>query len=162
MKLTIRTVTALLLTGTIAWTASAQEQPQPEQATPEAEAVERWNLFYQATSIGQYHGTFRSPYEGAFSLQNRMERDASLTTTLFLGLRLENLTVLYFDSETAGGRGFSGVDGLANSSNGELPRVLRPRQNHTWRASAPLTTLHSASRWNRLRARKISLAACAP
>jgi len=46
-----------------------------------------------------------------------------LTTTLFLGLRLEKNTALYFDPEIAGGRGFSGVDGLANSSNGELPRV---------------------------------------
>ena len=52
-----------------------------------------------------------------------MERDVSLTTTLFLGLRLEKNTVLYFDPEIAGGRGFSGVNGLANSSNGELPRV---------------------------------------
>ncbi|MCU1334621.1 MAG: Carbohydrate-selective porin OprB [Bryobacterales bacterium] len=50
-------------------------------------------------------------------------RDASLTSTLFFGLRLERNTVLYFDPEIAGGRGFSGVDGLANSSNGELPRV---------------------------------------
>ncbi len=32
-------------------------------------------------------------------------------------------TTFYFDPEIAGGRGFSGVDGLANSSNGELPRV---------------------------------------
>ena len=32
-------------------------------------------------------------------------------------------TTLYFDPEIAGGRGFSGVNGLANSSNGELPRV---------------------------------------
>ena len=85
--------------------------------------AERWNLFYQATSIGQYHGTFTSPYEGAFSLQDRMERDVSLTSTLFFGLRLERNTLLYFDPEIAGGRGFSGVDGLANSSNGELPRV---------------------------------------
>ena len=30
---------------------------------------------------------------------------------------------MYFDPEIAGGRGFSGVAGLANSSNGELPRV---------------------------------------
>ena len=52
-----------------------------------------------------------------------MERDVSLTTTLFLGLRLEKNTLLYFDPEMAGGRGFSGVNGLANSSNGELPRV---------------------------------------
>ncbi len=84
---------------------------------------ERWNLYYQATSVGQYHGTFRSPYSGPYSLQSTMERDVSLTTTLFLGLRLSDNTALYFDPEIAGGRGFSGVDGLANSSNGELPRV---------------------------------------
>ncbi len=84
---------------------------------------ERWNLFYQATSIGQYHGTFHSPYEGPFSLQDNPERDVSLTTTLFFGLRLAKNTTLYFDPEIAGGRGFSGVNGLANSSNGELPRV---------------------------------------
>ena len=52
-----------------------------------------------------------------------MERDASLTTTLFFGLRLEQNTALYFDPEIAGGKGFSGVNGLANSPNGELPRV---------------------------------------
>src|ERR1019366_2730408 len=33
-------------------------------SNPEAQP-ERWNLFYQATTIGQYHGTFRSPYAGA-------------------------------------------------------------------------------------------------
>src|SRR6202011_3473775 len=62
-------------------------------------------------------------YAGPFSLQNYTERDVSLTTTLFLGLRLEQNTVLYFDPEIAGGRGFSNVNGLANFSNGELPRV---------------------------------------
>ncbi len=86
-------------------------------------ATEWWNLFYQATSIGQYHGTFHSPYAGPFSLQDYPERDVSLTTTLFLGIRIEKNTELYFDPEIAGGRGFSGVNGLANSSNGELPRV---------------------------------------
>jgi len=108
-------------------TAFAQEQslpPQEESKPPEAPAEpERWNLFYQATSIGQYHGTFHSPYSGRFSLQDYMERDVSLTTTLFFGLRLEKNTVLYFDPEIAGGKGFSGVNGLANSPNGELPRV---------------------------------------
>lgn len=105
--------------------ASPLEQSQlPQEKKPEEPVPsERWNLFYQATSIGQYHGTFRSPYSGAFSLQDHMERDVSLTTTLFFGLRLEKNTALYFDPEIAGGRGFSGVDGLANSSNGELPRV---------------------------------------
>jgi len=96
----------------------AQQEPVPAESTPE-----RWNLFWQATSVGQYHGTFRSPYSGPFSLQSVTERDVSLTTTLFLGLRLEKNTTLIFNPEIAGGRGFSGVDGLANSSNGELPRV---------------------------------------
>src|SRR5258707_375538 len=84
---------------------------------------ERWNLFYQATSIGDYHGTFRSPYSGQFSLRNMTERDVSLTTTLFLGFRLDANTQVYIDPEIAGGRGFSGVNGIASSPNGELPRV---------------------------------------
>jgi high affinity Mn2+ porin len=99
------------------------QAPAPSDQPGAPSDPERWNFFYQATSIGQYHGTFKSPYEGPFSLQDRMERDASLTTTLFFALRLEPNTFLYFDPEIAGGRGFSGVDGLANSSNGELPRV---------------------------------------
>ena len=98
----------------------AQDTTNPP---PQAVPAERWNLFWQATSIGQYHGTFPSPYEDAFSLQNYPERDVSLTTTLFFGLRLDQNTQLYFNPEIAGGRGFSGVNGLANSSNGELPRV---------------------------------------
>jgi high affinity Mn2+ porin len=84
---------------------------------------ENWNLYYQATSIGQRHGTFNSPYQGPLSLQNTSERDVSLTTTLFLGLRLGEGTQLYFDPEIAGGKGLSNVDGLANAPNGELPRV---------------------------------------
>ena len=113
----------------ISLTVSAQDQFQPPQTPPQEQPPnatvesDRWNLFYQATSIGQYHGTFHSPYSGPFSLQNYMERDVSLTTTLFFGLRLEKNTALYFDPEIAGGKGFSAVDGLANSPNGELPRV---------------------------------------
>jgi high affinity Mn2+ porin len=103
----------------------AQQAAQPSDAT--ASDAERWDLFFQATSIGQYHGSFRSPYSDAFSLQSYPERDVSLTTTIFFGLRLEKNTQLYFDPEIAGGRGFSGVNGLANSSNGELPRVASAR-----------------------------------
>jgi hypothetical protein len=90
---------------------------------PAPEPSENWNLYYQATSIGQRHGTFNSPYEGPLSLQDYPERDPSLTTTLFFALRLGAGTQLIFDPEIAGGRGFSGVNGLANSPNGELPRV---------------------------------------
>ena len=84
---------------------------------------ERWNLYYQATSIGDYHGNFPALYSGEHSLQNTWERDVSLTSTLYLGFRLPGNTQIYIDPELAGGRGFSGVNGVANSPNGELPRV---------------------------------------
>jgi hypothetical protein len=100
---------------------------QADATTPGGNASaadpETWNLYYQATSIGQHHGSFNSPYEGPLSLQDYPESDASITTTLFFGLRLGQRTQFYFNPEIAGGRGFSSVDGLANPSNGELPRV---------------------------------------
>ncbi len=117
----LRTLAVLLLSA-LSVTCFAQTPDEAKAVEPPVEP-ERWNLFYQATSIGQTHGTFLSPYSGPFSLQNYPEHDVSLTTTLFFGLRLENNTTFVFDPEIAGGRGFSGVNGLANSSNGELPRV---------------------------------------
>ncbi len=87
------------------------------------DAPERWNLYFQATSIGQYHPAFNALYSGANSLLAHREAEVSLTSTVFLGLRLFPNTQLYFDPELAGGRGFSGVTGMANAPNGELPRV---------------------------------------
>jgi len=107
----------LILTG--AYVCRAQPSPDP---LPN-DGPERWNLFFQATSIGQYHGRFPSPYEDTTSLQDIPERDVSLTSTLFFGLHLAKNTYFYFDPEIAGGRGFSGVNGIANFPNGELPRV---------------------------------------
>ena len=98
--------------------------PDSSQSGTDSETgPERWNLYYQATSIGDYHGKFRSPYEDATSLQDYAERDVSLTTTLFFTWRPEQNTFLIFDPEIAGGRGFSGVNGIANQPNGEIPRV---------------------------------------
>lgn len=97
---------------------------QEENNTPEKpEPPQRWNLYWQATSIGQYHGTFRAPYQGVNSLHDVTERDASLTSTFFFGLRLDRNTMIYFNPELAGGRGFTNVTGIANFPNGELPRV---------------------------------------
>jgi high affinity Mn2+ porin len=93
-----------------------------QDAPTDPPVAQRWNLYYQATSIGDHHGNFRSPYAGEFSLKNQSEWDVSLTTTLFLGLKLGN-TQIYIDPEIAGGRGFSSVNGIANFPNGELPRV---------------------------------------
>lgn len=102
----------LLLLCAPAW---AQDQPAP--------APEKWNLNWQATSIGQFHPDFRSPYQGPFSLLPHPEAEASLTSTLYFGLQLGSDTQLYFNPEIAGGRGFSNTNGVANFPNGEMPRV---------------------------------------
>lgn len=107
----------------LALTTRAIAQDTQEEGPANPPALERWNLFYQATSIGDYHGMFTSPYSGPFSLRDVVERDVSLTTTLFLGFRLGQDTQIYVNPEMAGGRGFSGVNGIANAPNGELPRV---------------------------------------
>jgi high affinity Mn2+ porin len=111
MRVRIALVTAL----SFSWRLMAQ--------SPDAPASENWDLYYQATSIGQTHGTFNAPYTGPLSLQDYRENDVSLTTTLFFAARPAPNLQFVFDPEIAGGRGFSGVDGLANPSNGELPRV---------------------------------------
>ena len=96
---------------------------QDGSPTAAADEPERWDVSYQATSIGQTHDNFHALYSGPLSLNPNAEAEASLTTTLFTALRLARYTGLYLDPEIAGGRGFSNVDGLANASNGELPRV---------------------------------------
>ena len=92
----------------------AQDAPAPDPW---------WSLHVQATSIGQYHGGFPAAYSGALSLASHSEAEVSLTTTLFLGLRATRNTFIYVDPEIAGGRGFSGVNGVGNFPNGEMPRV---------------------------------------
>ncbi len=103
----------------VAIRASAQQPDPPADSPP----FENWNLYFQATTIGDTHGTFTAPYTGPLSLQNNLERDVSLTSTLFFDVRLGKNTQFIFNPEIAGGKGFSNVDGLADPPNGEIPRV---------------------------------------
>jgi high affinity Mn2+ porin len=116
--LTLRQLFILLI---LALPLAAQDATTDASASPPA--TERWNLYFQATSIGQYHGAFPSPYSGPFSLAGRPEAEASITSTIFFGFLIAPNTQFYFDPEMAGGRGFSGTNGLANFPNGEMPRV---------------------------------------
>jgi high affinity Mn2+ porin len=116
----ICSVLLLLVFGTLSIVAQQSNSTGPDNGPP---VQERFNAFVQATSIGQYNGTFRSPYEGPLSFRSFPERGVSLTTTLFLGLRLHRDTAFYFNPEVAGGRGLSNVNGIANFPNGEMPRV---------------------------------------
>ena len=105
--------TCAILVFAAALRLSAQNPAQPE----------KWSLHFQATSIGQYHGGFNSPYADDLSLQGHPEAEASLTSTLYFGWQLARNTQVYFDPELAGGRGFSGTNGMADFPNGEMPRV---------------------------------------
>jgi high affinity Mn2+ porin len=101
----------------------AQDAPQPDSSPPAENKPGTWNLLFQATSIGQYHPAFHSPYSDEFSLLGHPEAEASLTATLFFALQAGSNTLFVFDPEMAGGRGFSGTNGVANFPNGEMPRV---------------------------------------
>lgn len=91
--------------------------------TESTSTPELWTIHFQATSIGQEHGSFRSLYEGANSLPAHPEKRVSLTSTIFFGLRLTRHTELIVDPEVAGGKGFGQVTGIAGFTNGEIPRV---------------------------------------
>jgi high affinity Mn2+ porin len=95
-------------------TQTASDPPPPEG---------RWSIHFQATSIGQRHGSFRSLYEGENSLPPHPESRVSLTSTVFLGFRLNKHIELVVNPEVAGGKGFGQVTGIAGFTNGEIPRV---------------------------------------
>jgi high affinity Mn2+ porin len=97
--------------------------PAMAQNAVDQPSVDRWNIYFQATSIGQHHGSFPSLYEGPNSLPSHPENRVSLTTTVFLGYRVNSWTELIVDPEVAGGRGFGDVTGIAGFTNGEIPRV---------------------------------------
>ena len=111
------------LAAPILWAQDSTPANTTTNSAPAPVPAERWNLYFQATSIGQYHPGFNAPYTGPESLLPHSERDVSLTMTLFFGLQLPWGVRVYADPEVAGGRGFSNVDGVANATNGELPRV---------------------------------------
>src|SRR5437867_12940711 len=120
MKLSLLLLAGLLATPPIAAEATENSSPQEPPQIDRIENSERWNLFFQATSIGQSHGHFLSPYSEPFSLQNRTEREASLTATFLLGLRGAHNTQIYIDPDIARGRGFNVVNSIANRPHGEL------------------------------------------
>jgi len=97
--------------------------PAKAQSTSSDPAAERWSIHFQATSIGQHHGSFPSLYEGENSLPSHSENRVSLTATAFLTYRVNSWTELVVNPEVAGGEGFGQVTGMAGFTNGEIPRV---------------------------------------
>jgi high affinity Mn2+ porin len=91
---------------------------------PAADKQERYNIHFQATVITQGHDAFHAPYSGPNSLRRIEPLRTSVSSTLFLGLRMPwNSGAFYFDPEMTAGKGFSGVTGIAGFPNGEIARV---------------------------------------
>ena len=117
----------LILPGLLAGISPAGAQQPPlsagTQGADDNTSEGRWSVHIQATSIGQHHGAFPSLYEGENSLPPHPENRVSLTTTFFLGFRVNKHVELVVNPEIAGGKGFGMVTGIAGFTNGEIPRV---------------------------------------
>ena len=82
----------------------AQDAP-PAPRTRLRKTPERWNIFWQATSIGQAHDNFHAPYTGPESL-NRSRRGRSLADHHFVhGLPAGGLHRAVFRSGNRGRQG---------------------------------------------------------
>ena len=83
-------------------------------------------IHFQQTVVTQWHYSFHVPYEGLNSLSSSSESKMSVTSTLFLGVRLTPTTEVYLNPELSGGDGLSGTSGIAGFPNGETFRIGNP------------------------------------
>ncbi len=105
-----------------------EEKKNGDNGGGKEEPKDTWfSAHAQATMDTQRHDGFPAPYSGARSLSPLPEWDTSVTGTLFLAARLWDCGHysgdVVFDPELAGGSGFSGVNGLAGFTNGDITRV---------------------------------------
>lgn len=101
----------------------------PAPSTGTTAGLAWYTLHYQATVIEQGNARFPAGYTGAQSFRPDPQRAVSVTSTLFMGLRVRPGTEVYANPELAGGRGLSDVFGLGGAPNGETYRVGNPQPN---------------------------------
>ena len=80
-----------------------QQEVHTQKTAPVAR--ERWNFFYQTTSIGSYHGDFQSPYSGQNSLASIGTRCFADQRPCFSAFAWLKYTIIYFDPGVGGGPG---------------------------------------------------------
>ncbi|MEA2946803.1 MAG: high affinity Mn2+ porin [Alphaproteobacteria bacterium] len=89
----------------------------------EVSDTESWAVHGQATFVDLYHPAFRSPYQGANSLDPKSLGDETLDATLFLGVRPWAGAEIWIDPEIDQGFGLSNTLGLAGYASGEAYKV---------------------------------------
>lgn len=87
---------------------------------------DRFTIHAQTTIINQFKPAFSAKYTGNNSLTTLQEDKTSITSTLFLGVRLWKGASLFLDPELGGGYGLSQTLGIADAPNGETYRIGNP------------------------------------
>jgi high affinity Mn2+ porin len=93
---------------------------------PDTLKDERFSIHAQTTVITQFKPAFSAKYTGQNSLVPQSETRQSITSTLFLGVRLWHGAGLYINPEIGGGSGLSTSLGVGASTNGETYRIGNP------------------------------------
>jgi len=97
------------------------DSSDPLTLFPPSETSRYW-ISGQGNIVLQWHGAFPAKYSGPNSLRPVGENATSKVYTLYLGYELTPTTEVYFDVESAGGRGISNALGLAGITNLDVVR----------------------------------------
>jgi high affinity Mn2+ porin len=114
----VKYITALFLLASTATTVRGQQ--------PDSLKNDRLSIHGQTTVITQFKPSFNAKYSGANSLVPQQENKTSITSTLYLGVRLWKGACAYINPEIAGGSGLSEALGIAAATNGETFRIGNP------------------------------------
>ncbi|MDB5485826.1 MAG: cell envelope biosis protein OmpA, partial [Tardiphaga sp.] len=85
-----------------------------------------WSIHGQFTFLPQAYPSFRSPYEGPYSLPGGGQARETFTTSAFLGWKLWRGAEIWFNPELAQGFGLNATLGLASFPNGEAQKGGAP------------------------------------
>jgi high affinity Mn2+ porin len=85
--------------------------------------IEKISIHTQTTIINQFKPAFKAKYTGDNSLDTIQESETSLTSTLFMGVRIFRGASVFINPEIAGGSGLSQTLGVADATNGETFRI---------------------------------------
>ncbi len=89
-----------------------------------------WSLHTQATVIEQWHGGFRSPYEGSESMSHKNDSERTFSFSLFIDRRLWTGAEVIYNPEVFQGHGLSDTFGLAGFPNGEAVKSGFPNLHY--------------------------------